>query len=152
MMRLIDDDEIEFAREEAFDMLAPPRGGDRGDDAALIPERPRIIAHACAVGRGKRQTELTFQFLLPLADEGGGRQYQGALSHTAQRVFLEHHARFDGLAEAHLIGKQNAAAELLKHLAHCLGLMPQRLETGEERQAQKFVETLRQSKMGEPYA
>jgi hypothetical protein len=30
--------------------------------------------------------------------------------------------------------------------------MPQRLEAGEMRQAQKLVETLRQAKVGEPFA
>src|SRR6516162_8161785 len=152
MMSLIDDDEIELACEEAFRMLTPSRRGDGGNDAVLIPERLRVLAHARAVGRGKRQAELALQFLLPLADEGGRRQYQGALRHTAQRVFLEHHTGFDGLAEAHLIGKQNAAAELLEHFAHRLDLMPQRLEAGEVRQAQKLVEPLRQSEMGEPFA
>src|SRR5262245_51272766 len=152
MMGLIDDDEIELAREEAISVLTPPRGGDRGNDAVLIPKRLRILAHASAVGRGKGQAELVLQLLLPLADEGGWRQYQGALSHAAQRVFLEHHTGFNGLAESHLVGEQNAATKLLEHLAHGLDLMQQGLEAGEVRQAQKLVESLRQPEMGEPFA
>src|SRR5262249_60345866 len=105
-----------------------------------------------SVGRGKGRAEFGLQLLLPLADEGGRRKYQGALSHTAQCVFLEHHTGFDGLAEADLVGKQNAAAELLEYLAYRLDLMPQRLEAGEVWQAQKFVKTLRQPQMGEPFA
>ena len=96
--------------------------------------------------------ELGLQLLAPLADERSRREHQGALGHAAQRIFLEHHAGFDRLAEPDLIGQQDAAAELLEHLAHRFDLMQQRLEAGEMRQAQELVEALREAEMGEPLA
>ena len=98
------------------------------------------------------KTEFGLQLFAPLADQRSRREHQHALGHAAQRIFLEHHAGLDRLAEPDLIGKQNAATELLEHLAHRFDLMQQRLDAGEMRQAQELVEALRQAEMGEPFA
>ena len=133
-------------------MLAAPGRGDRGDNAVLAPEGLRVLAQGRLVGGRERQPELARQLLLPLAHQRGRRQHQDALGHAAQGVLLEHHRGLDGLAEPHLVGQQDAAAELLQHLAHGLDLVPQRLEAGEMRQAQQLVVALRQAQMGKTLA
>ena len=152
MVRLVDDDEIELALDEALGVLAPPCGGDRSDDAILGPKRLRLVAQQRVIGGREGKTEFGLQLFAPLADERSRREHQGALGHAAQRIFLEHHAGFDRLAEPDFIGKQNATTELLEHLAHRFDLMQQGFDAGKMRQAQELVEALRQAKMGEPFA
>jgi hypothetical protein len=133
-------------------MLAPPRRRDRCDDALLLPERLRILAQQRIVGGGEGEAELGLQLLAPLPDQRGGDENQHALGHAAQRVFLQHHAGLDRLAQADLVGEQHAAAELLQDFAHGLDLMPQRLDADDLRQAQELVESLREMQMGEALA
>ena len=152
MVRLVNDDEIELALDEALGVLAPPCGGDRSHDAILGPKRLRLVAQERVISGRECKTEFGLQFFAPLADERSRREDQNALGHAAQRIFLEYHARFDRLAEPDLIGKQNATTELLEHLAHRFDLMQQGFDAGKMRQAQELVEALRQTEMGEPFA
>ena len=152
MVRLVNDDEIELALDEALGVLAPPCGGDRSHDAILGPKRLRLVAQERVISGRECKTEFGLQFFAPLADQRSRREDQAALGHAAQRIFLEYHARFDRLAEPDLIGKQNATTELLEHLSHRFDLMQQGFDAGKMRQAQELVETLRQTEMGETFA
>ena len=93
---------------------------------------PRIVgvlAQQRVVGGRAGDVELGLQFLAPLPDQRGRGQHKHALDHAAQQIFLQHHARFHRLAEAHLVGEQDPAVELFEHLAHGLGLVPERLKS-----------------------
>ncbi len=152
MVRLVDDHEIELAPDQPLRMFASSCGGDRSDDAMLPPKRFRRVAQERVVAGGEGDAEFILQLFAPLADQRGRRKHQDMLGHAAQRIFLEHHAGLDGLAEPDFVRQQNAAAELLEHFAHRFDLMRKRLDPGEVRQAQELVETLRQAEMIEPLA
>src|SRR5262249_61818609 len=85
--------------------------------------------------------------LLPLPDERGRSQYQDAVDDAAQEILLEDHAGLDGLAEPDFVGKQNATAMLLEHLAHGLDLVPEGFDAAQMRQAEGLVEALRGTEM-----
>ena len=76
MVRLVDDDEIELALDEALGVLAPPCGGDRGDDAILGPKRLRLVAQERVVGGREGKTEFGLQLFAPLTDERSRREHQ----------------------------------------------------------------------------
>ena len=63
------------------------------------------------VSGGKAEPEFTLQLLVPLANQRSWCQHQGAFGHAAKGVLREHHAGFNGLAEANFVGQQNAAAK-----------------------------------------
>ena len=149
---LVDDDDVEAAFAEIVGVLGPPRRGDRRDDALLVPERLRRVARQIVMGGGEGEAELGFELLTPLTDERGWCQHQYVFGHAAQRILLEHHTRFDGLAEPDFVGEEYPAAELFQDLADGRDLMPQRRKTRKMRQAQQLIESLRQAEMGKPLA
>jgi len=104
------------------------------------------------MGRRAGQTELGRHLLAPLPDQRCRSEHQHALGHAAQGILLQHHAGLDGLAEADLVGEQDPSAELFQHLANGLDLVPQGLDTGEMRQAEKLVEALREAEMSKAFA
>ena len=57
MMRLVDDDQIELAFDEALGVFASARRGDRSNDAILPPERLRILAQQRLVAGGEVESE-----------------------------------------------------------------------------------------------
>ena len=152
MVGLVDDHEIERLREQPIGMLAPARERERSDDPRRRPEALGVFAKQRVVRGHAGNIELGLQFLAPLSDQRGGDQHQHALDHAAQQIFLEHHACLDGLAEAHLVGEQHAAAKLFQYLAHGLGLVPEGLDAPQMRHAQQFVEAFGQAEAGEPLA
>jgi hypothetical protein len=99
---------------------------DDGDDAA--ERAPRVGVHAKAAAKSVRfvavdevegERELVPQFVLPLLAERCGSEHEHALHAAAQHQFREDQTRFDGLAEPHDVGDQQADA---RH--------PQRFEEG----------------------
>ncbi len=104
------------------------------------------------MGGGAGDVELGLELLAPLADQRRRHQHQHVLDHSAQQVFLEHHAGLDGLAEPDFVGQQHPAAELLEHLAHRLDLVPEGLDVAQVGQAQQLVEALRQAEVSEALA
>ena len=152
MMGLIDDDEIEDAPQQMLGVFLSSGRRNRRDDTLLPPERMRIGAQQRVMRGRESQAEFGLQFFPPLPDQRGWRQHQHTLRHAAQRIFLEHHARLDGLAEADLVGEQDTAAELLQNLPHGLDLMPQWFDASQMRKAEQFVEALSEAKMGQTLA
>ena len=152
MVRFVHDDEIEAAVENARRMLAATRQGERSDQAILLPEPFRVAAQQRVVGGRAGNVELRFELLLPLPDERRRSQHQDAVDDAAQEILLEYHAGLDGLAEPDLVGKQNAAAILLEHLARGLDLIPEGFDAAQMRQAEQLIEALREAEMGEAFA
>ena len=145
---LVDDHQIERLCEQPVGMLAPARERERSDDPRRRPEALGVLAKQRVVRGHAGNIELGLQFLAPLSDQRGGDQHQHALDHAAQQIFLEHHACLDGLAEAHFVGEQHAAAKLFQYLAHGLGLVPEGLDAPQMRHAQAVRRSLRPSRGG----
>src|SRR5712675_1344244 len=57
VMRLVDDDEIEVACQQALGVLAAARLRDRCDHALLSPERTGVVAQQRVMGGGARNIE-----------------------------------------------------------------------------------------------
>src|SRR5881409_4063268 len=109
-------------------MVRAPGGGQGGDDAWLRPEGRWILAQQGIVTGGKGHVELGRHLLLPLADQRRWRQDEHALDHATQEIFFEHHAGFDRLAQANLVGQQDAPAKLFEYFAHGFSLVPLRVD------------------------
>jgi hypothetical protein len=147
MMCLIDHHDIIGDGLQHVRMLSAPRRRQRGDYPRLRPERHRILPQKCVVGGGTVDAEFFRHLLAPLSHQWRRHQDQDALSHTAQQILLEDHARLDGLAQADLVRQQHPAAILLEHLADRLNLIPVRLDAAQGGQAQQFVKTFHQPEL-----
>src|SRR2546425_7399118 len=152
MMGLVDDDEIEAAADEARCMFAATRQCKRSDQILVIPEPARVTAQQCVLGRRARNIELGLKFFSPLPDERRRDEHEHAVDDASQQILLEYHPGLDGLAEPDLVGEQHPTAKLLEHLAHGLHLVPERFDAAQMRQAEQFVETLRETEVGETLA
>jgi hypothetical protein len=146
-MCLIHHDDVVTLRRQQRCVVLAPRRRHRRDHPGLRPERGGIVTQQLVMRGGAVDGEFLGHFLAPLADQRGRRQDQHSLCHAAQHVFLHHHAGFDGLAQADLVGQQHAAAILLQHLAHGFDLVPMGLHAAQRRQAEQFVEPLEQAKL-----
>ena len=118
----------------------------------LAPEPFRVAAQQPVVGGRAGNVELGLKLLPPLPDQRRRGQHEHAVDYAAQQILLEHHTGFDGLAEPDFVGEQNAAAKLLEHLAHGLDLVPEGFDAAQMRQAEQFVEALREAEMGKALA
>ena len=152
VVSLVHDHDIEAAADDAGGMLATSRECERSDQALLLPEPLRVAAYERVVGGGAVDVELGLELLPPLPDQRCRSQHQHAVDHAAQQILLEHHSGLDGLAEPDLVSEQHAAAKLLEHLAHGLDLVPEGFDAAQMRQAEQFVEALREAEMGESLA
>ena len=88
-----------------------------GDDAAEQAPRVRVHAQLAACGFGalaihhlEIEGELLLQFVAPLRAERCRREHQHPANAAANEEFGEHETGFHGLAEAHVVGEQQAHA------------------------------------------
>ena len=152
-MRLVDDDEIEAARDKALGVLACDE-----------PQRVEAITRCCAQkasGSLRSSASWLVAKVMPnlvsissrhCPTSDAGASIRARSGHAAQRIFLQHHAGFDRLAETDLVGQQHPAAKLLEHLANRLDLVPEGLDPAQRRQAKQFVEALRTGRDGQSVA
>ena len=152
VVSLVHDNHIEAAADDAGGMLAASRECERSDQALLLPEPLQVAAYERVVGGGALDVKLGLELLPPLPDQRCRSQHQHAVNHAAQQILLEHHSGLDGLAEPDLVSEQHAAAKLLEDLAHGLHLVPEGFDAAQMRQAEQFVEALREAEMGEALA
>ena len=131
-MGLVDDGEVPLRRgKEAEIVVRAGKLVDAGDDAVVLREevpggtlRLRLRGEEDEV-----QAELLAQLVLPLFDEGAGRDDEGAADVAAQDELLDEESRHHGLAGAGIVRQDEAERLLREHrLVDGRKLVGQRLD------------------------
>ena len=158
-VRLVHNDEIPVAAEEAFPGIGDarhPRNG--GDDLVLVLPRIGAVVGAEHVAADDLEvlTKLVLHFALPLEAEVGGSDDQGARDEAADLQFLEQQAGHDGFAGTGVVGQQEPDARLRHEvMINGLKLVRQRVHTRDgQRKIRIVLECQRQAHGldGEPEA
>ena len=135
LVRLVHDDEVPVAAEQAFLGVLDARDpGDRGDDLVLVLPGVRAVVGAEDVAADDFEVlaELVLHLALPLEGEVGRRDDEGALHQAADLQLLDEQAGHDGLAGAGVVGEQEAdARELQEVVVDGFELVRQRIDAGD---------------------
>ncbi len=143
LVRLVDDDEVPVAAEQALlGVLDARNPGDRRDDLVLF--LPRILAvvgaQHIAADHLELLAELVLQLALPLEAEIRRRDDQRALDEAADLQLLEEQARHDRLARAGVVGEQEAdARQAHEVVVDGLELVRQRIDAGDRERKVRVV-------------
>ncbi len=134
-MRLVHDDEVPVAAQQAFVGVLDARDpGDGGDDLVLLLPGVRAVVGAQDVAADDLEVlaELVLHFALPLEGEVGRRDDERALDQAADLQFLEEQAGHDGLAGAGVVGQQEPdAGQLEEVVVDGFELVRQRVDAGD---------------------
>ena len=128
VVRLIDHEHVEAARECRFargrkNLLKQAKGPlalekvDAGDQPRKMGPRVHMQAtraaqalHELGIDNAELQAELIAHLVAPLNLDRRWADHQGAADTMTQHQFLDDQARFDGLAQAHVVGDEQVDA------------------------------------------
>ncbi len=151
VVRLVDHQQVPALRSDQLGMAGGARHLQRGDDdPRLRAARPGCLGvrpEAGLVGALRLDGELVRQLRAPLAHQRRRADDQHGSRHSPQQVLRNQHPRFDGLAEADLVGEQGAAAEGTQHPVDRLDLVVEPAHVSQAGEAEQLVELI-----GEPEA
>ena len=105
------------------------RGPGIGTVTAIAAHRRQVLA----VDDDERQTELGFEFVLPLPHHAGRRGDHGEIDTAAQQHLAQYQAGLDGFARTDIIRNQQVHARQAERLAQGEQLIGVEADTGAER-------------------
>ena len=121
--------EVEAADHQLFGLEGVLRIGKRLDAALLVKQ-------------GEVQVETAQHFDQPLVLERLGQQNEHAMGAAGEQLLMNDHARFDGLAQANLIGQQYARSVAVTHFMGNIELVRDQADPATGQTASRVATTL----------